>query len=42
MESEARKELKTGDYEYTKLIALIEIAESLAKLANALPEGRES
>ena len=33
-ESEARKELKTGDYEYTKLVALVEIAESLVRLAN--------
>jgi hypothetical protein len=32
--SEARKELKTGDYEYAKVIALVEIAESLVKLAN--------
>lgn len=37
MESEARKELRAGDYQYAKVIALIEIAESLTKLANALP-----
>ena len=34
--SKAREALRTGDYNYAKCVALVEIAESLVRIATAL------